>query len=55
MFDTGDFREHLLCRHTDHLLNFTRGGTGKWNKDIGEGDIDLRFFLTRCYQYRKNP
>ena len=55
MLHTLDFRQDLLGGTADQLFHFLGGGAGEGDEDIGEGDVDLRFFLTRRDQHREQP
>ena len=54
MFDALDFREHLLGRAADQSLHLAGGGAGEGDEHIGEGHVDLRFFLARGDQHREH-
>ena len=54
VFDAGDLRQHLPARRAHEVLDLGGTCTGERHKHIGEGNVDLRLFLTWRNQHRKH-
>ena len=54
MLHAGNLRQHLFARCGHHLLDIAHRGARKRHQHIGHGDVNLRLFLPRRDQHRKN-
>ncbi len=50
MLDLLDFRKHLFGRRGHQVFRFTGRGAGERDKNVGEGDVDLRLLFARRHQ-----